>query len=178
MEARGRGESGSDFFVSALVVMLVIGIVTIKFSGKLFRPEATLAVVLTVVTVAGWIWRMPRGWFTISQIAWRYRLKTCQVREVADKLGMRPFNRGALVPPAQRKKMHPELMRLKKRKAVREPSVAKGTDWSTNPRPHSLVSWMRPSACSSPVRSCCDICIRASTISWPTPRTRRSDEIG
>lgn len=104
------------FFVSALVVMLVVGIVTIKFSGKLFRPEATLAVVLTVVTVAGWIWRMPRGWFTISQIAWRYRLKTCQVREVADKLGMRPFNRGALVPPAQRKKMHPELMRLKKRK--------------------------------------------------------------
>ncbi|KEF97448.1 hypothetical protein K883_02854 [Mycobacterium sp. TKK-01-0059] len=115
------------FFVSALVVMLVVGIVTIKFSGKLFRPEATLAVVLTVVTVAGWIWRMPRGWFTISQIAWRYRLKTCQVREVADKLGMRPFNRGALVPPAQRKKMHPELMRLKKRKAVREPSIAKGT---------------------------------------------------
>ncbi|WP_237394157.1 hypothetical protein [Mycobacterium paraintracellulare] len=47
--------------MSALVVMLVVGIVTIKFSGKLFRPEATLAVVLTVVTVAGWIWRMPRG---------------------------------------------------------------------------------------------------------------------
>lgn len=59
--SKGRGESGSDFFVSALVVMLVVGIVTIKFSGKLFRPEATLAVVLTVVTVAGWIWRMPRG---------------------------------------------------------------------------------------------------------------------
>nr|WP_241666359.1 formate dehydrogenase [Mycobacterium marseillense] len=115
------------FFVSALVVMLVVGIVTITFSGRLFRPEATLAVVLTVVTVAGWIWRMPRGWFTISQIAWRYRLKTCQVREVADKLGMRAFNRGALIPPAQRKKMHPELMRLKKRKAMREPRAAKAT---------------------------------------------------
>lgn len=113
------------FFVSALVVMLVVGIVAIMFSGKLFRPEATLAMVLTVITVAGWIWRMPRGWYTISQIAWRYRLKTCQVREVAGKLGMNAFNRGALVPPSQRKKMHPELMRLKKRKAVREPRAAK-----------------------------------------------------
>ncbi|GFG94618.1 hypothetical protein MTIM_04970 [Mycobacterium timonense] len=115
------------FFVSALVVMLVVGIVTIVLSKKLFRPEATLAIVLTVIAAAGWIWRMPRGWYTISQIAWRYRLKTCQVREVADKLGMRACNRGALVPPAQRKKMHPELMRLKKRKAVREPRAAKDT---------------------------------------------------
>lgn len=115
------------FFVSALVVMLVVGIAAIVFSRKLFRPEATLAIVLTVIAVAGWIWRMPRGWYTMSQIAWRYRLKTWQVREVADKLGMRACNRGALVPPAQRKKMHPELMRLKKRKAVREPRAAKGT---------------------------------------------------
>ncbi|TAM71601.1 MAG: formate dehydrogenase [Mycobacterium sp.] len=107
--------------------MLVVGIAAIMFSGKRFRPEATLAIVLTVVTVAGWVWRMPRGWYTISQIAWRYRLKTSQVREVADKLGMRAFNRGALVPPAQRKKMHPELMRLKKRKAVREPRAAQDT---------------------------------------------------
>ncbi len=113
------------FFVSSLVVMLAAGIVAIVFSEKLFHPEATLAIVLTVVTVAGWVWRMPRGWYTISQIAWRYRLKTCQVREVADKLGMRAFNRGALVPPSQRKKMYPELMRLKKRKAVREPRAAK-----------------------------------------------------
>jgi hypothetical protein len=105
--------------------MLAAGIVAIMFSEKLFRPEATLAIVLTVITVAGWVWRMPQGWYTISQIAWRYRLKTCQVREVADKLGMRAFNRGALVPPSQRKEMHPELMRLKKRKAVREPRAAK-----------------------------------------------------
>jgi hypothetical protein len=58
-------------------------------------------------------------------IAWRYRLKTRQVQEVAKKLGIRAFNRGALVPPSQRKKMHPELMLLKKQKAVREPSAAK-----------------------------------------------------
>ncbi|WP_231122567.1 formate dehydrogenase [Mycobacterium colombiense] len=115
------------FFVSALVVMLVVGIAAIVFSGKLFRPEATLAIVLTVITVAGWVWRMPRGWYTISQIAWRYRLKTWQVCEVADKLGMRAISRGALVPPSQRKKMHPELMRLKKRKTVREPRAAKDT---------------------------------------------------
>lgn len=115
------------FFVSALVVMLVAGIAAIMFSGKLFRPEATLAIVLTVIAVAGWVWRMPRGWYTTSQIALRYRLKTWQVREVADKLGMRPFTRGALVPPSQRKKMHPELMRLKKRKAVREPRAPKNT---------------------------------------------------
>ncbi|WP_231995257.1 formate dehydrogenase [Mycobacterium sp. 852002-10029_SCH5224772] len=113
------------FFVSALVVMLAAGIVATVFSEKLFRPEATLAIVLTVVIVAGWVWRMPRGWYTMSQIAWRYRLKTCQVREVADELGIRAFNRGALVPPSQRKKMHPELMRLKKRKTVREPRAAK-----------------------------------------------------
>lgn len=115
------------FFVSALVVMLVVGVAAINFSGKLFRPEATLTIVLTVITVAAWVWRMPRGWYTISQIAWRYRLKTCQVREVADKLGMRAFTRGALVPPSQRKKMHPELMRLKKRKAVREPRAPRNT---------------------------------------------------
>lgn|GEM_PF-2751739 len=121
------------FFVSALVVMLVAGIVAVMFSGKLFRPEATLAIVLTVVTVAGWVWRMPRGWYTISQIAWRYRLKTCQVREVADKLGMRVFNRGALVPPSQRKKMHPELMRLKKRKAGRELRAAKDSGSVSEP---------------------------------------------
>lgn len=113
------------FFVSALVVILAAGIAAIMLSENLFRPEATLAIVLTVVTVAGWVWRMPRGWYTMSQIAWRYRLKTCQVREVADKLGIRAFNRGALVPPSQRKKMHPELMRLKKRKTVREPRAAK-----------------------------------------------------
>lgn len=115
------------FFVSALVVMLVVAIAAIKLSGKLFHPEATLAIVLTVITVAGWVWRMPRGWFTISQIAWRYRLKTSQVCEIADKLGMTTFNRGALVAPSQRKKMHPELMRLKKRKAVREPRAPKNT---------------------------------------------------
>lgn len=115
------------FFVSALLVMLVVGIAARMFSGKLFRPEATLAIVLTVITVAGWVWRMPQGWYTISQIAWRYRLKTCQVWEVADKLGMRAFNRGALVPPSQRKKMHPELMRLKKRRALREPRAPKTT---------------------------------------------------
>lgn len=113
--------------VSALVVMLVVGIAAIMFSGKLFRPETTLAIVLTVITVAGWVWRMPRGWYTISQIALRYRLKTWQVAEVADKLGMRASNRGALVPPSLRKKMHPELMRLKKRKAVREPRAPKDT---------------------------------------------------
>ncbi|OBI41706.1 formate dehydrogenase [Mycobacterium colombiense] len=107
--------------------MLVVGLAAIMFSGKLFRPETTLAIVLTVITVAGWVWRMPRGWYTISQIAWRYRLKTGQVWEVADKLGMRASNRGALVPPSQRKKMHPELMRLKKRKAVREPRAPKNT---------------------------------------------------
>lgn len=115
------------FFVSALVVMLVVGIAAIMFSGNLFRPEATLAIVLAVITVAGWVWRMPRGWCTISQIALRYRLKTCQVREVADKLGMGAFTRGALVPPSLRKKLHPELIRLKKRKAVREPRAAKNT---------------------------------------------------
>ncbi|WP_155765687.1 formate dehydrogenase [Mycobacterium colombiense] len=115
------------FVVSALVVMVVVAIAAIMFSRKRFRPEATLAMVLTVITVAGWVWRMPRGWYTISQIAWRYRLQTCQVREVADKLGMRAFNRGALVPPSQRKKMHPELMRLKKRKAVREPRAPRNT---------------------------------------------------
>lgn len=128
MERKGGGVSPTQiFFVSALVVMLVVGIVTIMLSRKLFRPEATLAMVLTVIAVAGWIWRMPRGWYTMSQIAWRYRLKTWQVREVADKLGMNAFNRGALVPPAQRKKMHPELMRLKKRKAVRQSRAAKDT---------------------------------------------------
>ncbi|HEX5256355.1 MAG TPA: formate dehydrogenase [Mycobacterium sp.] len=94
------------------------------FSAKRFRPEATLAAVLTVVTIAGWIWRMPQGWRTITQIAWRYGLKTRQVREVASKLGM-PFNRGALVPPSQQKKMRPELMRLKKRKALRPSSAVK-----------------------------------------------------
>ncbi|RAU91309.1 formate dehydrogenase [Mycobacterium colombiense] len=104
--------------------MLVVGIVSTLFSGKLFHPEATLAIALTVITVAAWVWRMPRGWYTISQIAWRYRLTTGQVREVADSLGMR-FNRGALVPASQRKKMHPELMRLKKRKSLREPKAAK-----------------------------------------------------
>src|SRR5689334_12537149 len=67
---------------------------------------------------------MPQGWRTISQIAWRHGLKTAQVREVANKLDM-PFNRGALVPPSQQKKMRPELMRLKKRKAVRPTSAAK-----------------------------------------------------
>lgn len=114
-------------FVSALVVMLVVGIAAIMFSGKLFRPETTLAIVLTVITVAGWVWRMPRGWYTISQIALRYRLKTWQVGEVADKLGVRASNRGALIPPSLRKKMHPELMRLKKRKALREPLVPETT---------------------------------------------------
>lgn len=115
------------FLVSALVVMLVAGIAAVDFSGKLFRPEATLAIVLTVIIVAAWFWRMPRGWYTMSQIAWRYRLKTWQVREVADELGMRAVNRGALVPPSQRKKMHPELMRLKRRKAVREPRAPRST---------------------------------------------------
>lgn len=115
------------FFVSAFVVMLVVGIAASMLPGKLLRPEATLAMVLTVITVAGWVWRVPQGWCTVSLIAWRYRLKTGQVGEVADKLGMRAFNRGALVSPAQRKKMHPELMRLKKRKAVREPRAPKNT---------------------------------------------------
>ncbi|WP_406814303.1 formate dehydrogenase [Mycobacterium sp. M23085] len=114
------------FFASAVVVMLVVGIAAM-FVEKLFHPEATLAIVLTVITVAGWVWRMPRGWYTISQIAWRYRLKTYQVCEVADNLGIRAVNRGALVPPSQRKKMHPELMRLKKRRAVREPRAPKDT---------------------------------------------------
>jgi hypothetical protein len=113
------------FLVSALVVTLVVGILAIMFSAKRFRPEATLAVVLTVVTIGGWVWRMPQGWYTISQIAGRYGLKTRQVQEVAKKLGIRAFNRGALVPPSQQKKMHPELMRLKKQKAVRESSAAK-----------------------------------------------------
>ncbi|GAB1811988.1 formate dehydrogenase [Mycobacterium sp. MUNTM1] len=114
-------------FVSGLVVTVLVGIAAIMFSGKLFRPETTLAIVLTVISVAGWVWRMPRGWYTISQIALRYRLKTWQVAEVADKLGMRASNRGALVPPSLRKKMHPELMRLKKRKAVPEPRAPRNT---------------------------------------------------
>lgn len=112
------------FLVSALVATLVVGALAILFSAKRFRPEATLAGVLTVVTIAGWIWRMPQGWRTISQIGWRYGLKTRQVREVANKLGM-PFNRGALVPPSQQKKMRPELMRLSKRKAARPSSAVK-----------------------------------------------------
>ncbi len=112
------------FLVSALVATLVVAAVAILFSAKRFRPEATLAAVLTLVTIAGWIWRMPQGWRTMSQIAWRYGLKTPQVREVANMLGM-PFNRGALVPPAQQKKMRPELMRLKKRKAARPSSAVK-----------------------------------------------------
>lgn len=115
------------FFVSALVVMLVIGIAAPVLSKKLWRPEATLAMVLTLITVAGWVWRVPQGWCTVSLIARRYRLKTGQVAEVADKLGMRAFNRGALVSPAQRKKMHPELMRLKKRKTMRQPRAPKNT---------------------------------------------------
>jgi hypothetical protein len=110
------------FLVSALVATLVIGTLAEVFATKRFRPEATLAAVLALVTIAGWIWRMPRGWRTMSQIAWRYRLKTSQVREVANKLGM-PFNRGALVPPSQQKKMRPELMRLKKWTAVPPPSA-------------------------------------------------------
>ncbi len=112
------------FLVSAVVATLVVGTLAIIFAAKGFRPEATLAAVVTLVTTAGWIWRMPQGWRTISQIAWRHGLKTAQVREVANKLGM-PFNRGALVPPSQQKKMRPELMRLKKRKAVRPASAAK-----------------------------------------------------
>ncbi len=114
-------------FVSALVVLPLVVIAAIVFSGKLFRAEATLAIVLTVITVAGWVWRMPRGWYTISQIAFRYRLKTSQVCEVADQLGMRVVNRGGLVAPSQRKKMHPELMRLKKRRGVRERSTPNNT---------------------------------------------------
>lgn len=110
--------------VSAVVATLVVGAVAVKFVAKRFRPEATLAGVLTVITIAGWTWRMPQGWRTMSQIAWRYGLKPPQVREVANKLGM-PFNRGALVPPAQQQKMRPELMRLKKRMAVRPPSAVK-----------------------------------------------------
>lgn len=116
------------FVVSALVVTLVVAISAIMFSAKRFRPEATLAVLLTVVTIGGWAWRMPQGWRTISQIAWRYRLKTRQVHEVANKLGIRAFRRGALVPASQQKKMHPELIRLKnlkKQKAVHESSAAK-----------------------------------------------------
>ncbi|OBB90711.1 formate dehydrogenase [Mycobacterium sp. 852002-40037_SCH5390672] len=113
------------FLVSVLGATLVLGILAIMFSAKQFRPEATLAGVLTVVTIGGWVWRMPQGWYTISQIAWRYGLKTRQVREVAKNLGIMAFNRGALVPPSQRKKMRPELMRLKKQKAVRESSAAK-----------------------------------------------------
>lgn len=118
------------FLVSALVVTLAVRILAIMFSAK--RPEATLAVVLTVVTVGGWVWRMPQGWYTISQIARRYGLKTRQVQEVAKRLGIRAaFNPGALVPPSQRKKMRPELMRLKKQmrlnkqKAVPESCAAK-----------------------------------------------------
>ena len=96
------------FLVSALVVTLAVRILAIMFSAKRIRPEATLAVVLTVVTVAGWVWRMPQGWYTISQIARRYGLKTPQVREVAKRLGIRAaFNRGALVPPSERKKIIP-----------------------------------------------------------------------
>jgi hypothetical protein len=103
------------FLVSALVVTLAVRISVIMSSAKRCRPEATLAVVLTVVTLGGWVWRMPQGWYTISQIARRYGLKTRQVQEVAKRLGVRAaFNRGALVPPSQRKKMYPELMRLKK----------------------------------------------------------------
>lgn len=113
------------FLVSALVVMLVVATFAIMFSAKRFRPEATLAVLLAVVTIGGWAWRMPRGWRTISQIAWRYRLKTRQVQEVANKLGIRAFGRGALVPASQQKKMHAELIRLKKQKTVRESSAAK-----------------------------------------------------
>lgn len=112
------------FSVSALVATLVVGALAILFFAKRFRPEATLAGVLTVVTIAGWIWRMPQGWRTISQIGWRYGLKARQVREVANKLGM-PFNRGALVPPSQQKKIRPELMRLRKRTAVRPSGAVK-----------------------------------------------------
>ena len=77
------------------------------------------------------MWRMPQGWYTISQIARRYGLKTHQVHAVAKRLGIRAaFNRGALVPPSQRKKMYHELMRLKRqmrleKEAVCESSAAK-----------------------------------------------------
>lgn len=120
------------FLVSVLVVTLAVRILAIIFSAKRFRPEATLAVVLAVVAVGGWVWRMPQGWYTISQIARRYGLETRQVREVAKRLGVRAAsNRGALVPPSQRKKMYPELMRLKKQmrlekqRALRESSAPK-----------------------------------------------------
>lgn len=105
------------FLVSAVVATLVVGTLAIILSPRRFRSDATLAAVLALVTVAGWIWRMPQGWRTISQIAWRHGLKTAQVREVANKLGM-PFNRGTLVPPSQQKKMRPELTRLKKRPTI------------------------------------------------------------
>lgn len=121
----------TPFLVSALVAVLVVAMLAIVLCAKRFRSEPTLAVVLTVVTVGGWVWRMPQRWYTISQIARRYGLTTREVQGVAKRLGIKAaLNRGALLPPSQRKEMQPELIRLKrqtrlkKQKAARESSAA------------------------------------------------------